>query len=70
MFAGSESGGLRAGATYRLIGSVKLKGLDPEASLPEAVAGIVDDSITASKCFWRGISTFLRARKNKQTGSE
>jgi transposase len=33
LFAGSDAGGERPAATYSLIGSAKLNGLDPEAYL-------------------------------------
>jgi hypothetical protein len=45
LFAGSVSGGERAASTYSLIGSAKLKGLDPEANLREVLTHINDHPI-------------------------
>jgi transposase len=45
LFAGSDAGGERAAATYSLIGSAKLNGLDPEAYLRYVLARIADHPI-------------------------
>jgi transposase len=45
LFAGSDSGGERAAATYSLIGTAKLNGLDPEAYLREVLQRIADHPI-------------------------
>jgi transposase len=45
LFAGSDAGGERAAATYSLIGSAKLNGLDPEAYLREVLTRIADHPI-------------------------
>jgi len=44
-FAGSDAGGERAVATYSLLGSAKLNGYNPEASLREALTRIADHPI-------------------------
>ena len=41
-FAGSDAGGERAAATYSLIGTARLNGLDPEAYLRHVVDRIAD----------------------------
>jgi hypothetical protein len=45
LFMGSDSGGERAAATYSLIGSAKLNGIDPEAYLSHVLARIADHPI-------------------------
>jgi transposase len=45
LFAGSDSGGIRAAAMYTLIETAKLNGLDPEAYLRDVVARIADHPI-------------------------
>jgi hypothetical protein len=45
LFAGSDSGGMRAAAMYSLIESAKMKGLDPEADLRDVLARIADHPI-------------------------
>ena len=45
LFAGSDAGGERAAATYSLIGSAKLNGLDPEAYLRNVLSRIADHPI-------------------------
>lgn len=40
LFAGSERGGQRAAFMYRLIGSAKLNGIDPQAWLADVIARI------------------------------
>jgi transposase len=45
LFAGSDTGGERAAASYSLIGSAKLNGLDPEAYLREVLRRIADHPI-------------------------
>jgi transposase len=45
LFAGSDAGGERAAALYSLIGSAKLRGLDPEAYLREVLTRIADHPI-------------------------
>ena len=42
LFAGSERGGQRAAAMYSLIGTAKLNGIDPQASLADVIARISD----------------------------
>jgi len=45
-FAGSDAGGERAAAIYRLLGTAKLNGLDPEAFLREVLARIGEHPIS------------------------
>jgi transposase len=45
LFAGSDAGGERAAATYSLIGSAKLNGLDPEAYLFYVLSNIANHAI-------------------------
>jgi transposase len=45
LFAGSDSGGMRAAAMYSLIESAKMNGLDPEAYLRDVLARIADHKI-------------------------
>jgi transposase len=45
LFAGSDSGGMRAAAMYTLIESAKMNRLDPEAYLRDVLARIADHSI-------------------------
>jgi transposase len=45
LFAGSDSGGERAAATYTLIGTAKLNGLDPEAYLRTVLQRIAEHPI-------------------------
>jgi transposase len=42
---GADSGGERAAAMYPLIGTAKLKGIDPEAYLRHALTRIADHPI-------------------------
>ena len=42
LFAGSDRGGDRAAASYSLVGTAKLNGLDPEAYLRDVLARIAD----------------------------
>jgi hypothetical protein len=44
-FAGSDDGGDRATATYSLIGTAKLNGLNPEAYLRHVLERIADHAI-------------------------
>ncbi len=41
-FAGADTGGDRAAAIYRLLGSAQSNGLDPQAYLREVLTGIAD----------------------------
>jgi len=45
LFAGSDAGGERAAAIYSLIGSAKLKGIDPEAYLRNVLSCIAEHPI-------------------------
>jgi transposase len=45
LFAGSDSGGMRAAAMYTLIESAKMTGLDPEAYLRDVLARIADHPV-------------------------
>jgi transposase len=45
LFAGSDSGGMRAAAMYTLIETAKMNELDPEAYLRDVIARIADHSI-------------------------
>ena len=45
LFAGSDSGGIRAAAMYTLIETAKLNGLDPERYLRDVIARIADHPI-------------------------
>ena len=45
LFAGSDSGGIRAAAMYTLIETAKMNGLDPEAYLHDVIARIADHPI-------------------------
>jgi transposase len=45
LFAGADCGGERAAAIYSLIGSAKLKGLDPEAHLRLVLGRIAEHPI-------------------------
>jgi transposase len=45
LFAGSDRGGESAAAIYRLIGSAKLNGLDPEAYLGDLLTRIANHPI-------------------------
>jgi transposase len=45
LFAGSDSGGVRAAAMYTIIESAKMTGLDPEAYLRDVLARIADHPI-------------------------
>jgi transposase len=45
MFAGSDSGGVRAAAMYSLIGTCKLNGIDPRAYLAHVLTHIADHKV-------------------------
>jgi IS66 C-terminal element len=45
LFAGSDSGGIRAAAMYTLIETAKMNGLDPEAYLRHVIGRIADHPI-------------------------
>jgi transposase len=45
LFAGADSGGIRAAAMYTLIETAKMNGLDPEAYLRDVLTRIADHSI-------------------------
>ena len=45
MFAGSDADGERAAATYTLLGTAKLNGLDPEAYLRNVLERIAEHPI-------------------------
>jgi transposase len=45
LFAGSDSGGIRAAAIYSLVGTARLNGLDPERYLREVLTRIADHPI-------------------------
>jgi transposase len=45
LFAGADSGGIRAAAMYTLIETAKMNGLDPEAYLRDIIARIADHPI-------------------------
>ena len=45
LFAGSDAGGERAAAIYRLLGSAKLNGLDPELYLRHVLERIADHPV-------------------------
>src|SRR5215831_3363588 len=45
LFAGSDSGGIRAAAMYTLIETAKMNGLDPEAYLRDVIGRIADHPI-------------------------
>ncbi|MGV7211664.1 IS66 family transposase [Oxalobacteraceae bacterium A2-2] len=45
LFAGADSGGIRAAAIYSLIGTAKLNGIDPEAWLHHVLAHIADHPV-------------------------
>jgi len=45
LFAGADSGGVRAAAIYSLVGSAKLNGLDPELYLRSVLSRIADHPI-------------------------
>ena len=46
LFAGSDAGGERAAATYSLIGTAKLNGVDPEGYLRNVLSRIADHPIS------------------------
>ena len=45
MFAGSDTGGVRAAAIFTLIETAKLNGLDPQAYLRDVLGRIADHPI-------------------------
>jgi len=45
LFAGSDAGGRRAAAIYSLVGTAKLNGLDPEATLRHVLGCIADHPV-------------------------
>jgi hypothetical protein len=45
LFAGSDTGGERAGAIYSLIGTAKLNDRDPEANLQAVLTRIADHPV-------------------------
>ena len=45
LFAGSDSGGIRAASMYSLISTCRLNGIDPEAYLRDIFARIADHPI-------------------------
>ena len=45
LFAGSDSGGIRAAAMYTLIETAKMNRLDPEAYLRDVIGRIADHPI-------------------------
>jgi transposase len=45
LLAGSDAGGERTAATYSLIGTAQLNGLDPEAYLRNALSRIADQRV-------------------------
>lgn len=46
MFMGSDTGGERAAATYSLVGTARLNGVEPEAYLQHVFERIADHPIT------------------------